>query len=351
MGRIKADGRRTHELPIVSADTSAALFELADEFVRIKPWETIGNADFINVVDENSGRSGWAVVLGHAGEVFGLALYQGLQGLSQLQTLLASDDGIPTMGFDYVASLDLLNFNWVPGPELGEIDRKVLKAAGRPTEGKKRYHQFQSYRPGYVAWALDEEEALFLTRGMQAALALKRILDRGNNPFVPDLVPSFKFTRHGKLELGLVKPGSWQAPELEPPSLAPAVSAKLRAMPHSGTWQGGHFFGHAQVLDKDRPYHFHVAAFVEDGGGYAFPPNAFAPSDSLAQALADCLVTAAEKEGVMPSVIEFSDARLVRALAPLLSGLGIKAAHRAELPAFDELADALRMHLVHNPPK
>src|SRR5665213_2103021 len=193
MARNKSQGKNPHTLPIVPLESSRALYELADEYVRIKPWETIGNADFFNVIDENSGLSGWAVVLGHAGEVFGLALYQGLLGLSQLQTLLDSDDGIPTMGFDYVASLDLLNFNWVPGPELGEIDRKVLKAAGRPTEGKKRYHQFQSYRPGYVAWALDEDEALFLTRGMQAALALKRILDEGNNPFIPDLVPSFKF--------------------------------------------------------------------------------------------------------------------------------------------------------------
>src|SRR5665213_1061773 len=351
MARNKSQGKNPHTLPIVPLESSRALYELADEYVRIKPWETIGNADFFNVIDENSGLSGWAVVLGHAGEVFGLALYQGLLGLSQLQCLFETEDGIPAQGFDYVASLDFLNYNWVPGPELDEIDTEVLKLVGRRTKGQERYHQFQSYRPGYVAWALDKHETEFLGLGMQAALALRQALAKGINPFVDGFAPSFKFTKQGKLEMGLVKPEPYQAPELDPPHLAPAASEVIRTIPHSGTWQAGHFFAHGQVMDAERPYHLHMLAFVEDGSGYAFPPNAFGPLDNVAQAFINQFAEVVAGEKTAPETIEISDRQLLRAVAPQLSQLGVMAVYRPELPGLKELADTFREYLVKNPMK
>jgi len=90
---------------------------------------------------------------------------------------------------------------------------------------------------------------------------------------------------------------------------------------------------------------------VDRDSGHAFPPTAFGPLDNPAQAMVDCLVRVATEARELPESIEFSDRELLRAVTPALAVLGVRAEYRVELTAFDQMAEALRDHLLGNPPK
>ncbi len=133
-------------------------------------------------------------------------------------------------------------------------------------------------------------------------------------------------------------------PDLDAPRLDADACATIRSTRHAGTWQSGHFYANAGVMDRERPYHLHALLMVTVDG-HVFPPKVFAPTVALAQTLVDTLVEIAPKEKVLPEMIEISDRRLLKAVSPTLSSLGVKTLHKAELPACDAAAEALTQYL------
>ncbi len=312
--------------------------------MEAEPWLNMGDAEAFGVYDRTSGRSGWGVALGQIQETFGLAFYQEREGLAQFQEIVATHGDLFRRDYDFLATQNMLNFNWVPKNELYPHDLDIIKSAGWPTSGEERYYQFQSYRPGYLPWPLDENEARFMLRGLEAGMLMSEKVSVFKT--IPlGSMPMWIF-KNDDWHLAVVKPDPWEPPPLERAVLLESALARLQKknIVQRGAWEAGHFYSPGQVMDMDRPYHMHIVALVDSESTYAFPPQAMRPTDNEAEILRNVLVGAIETESVMPFEMAFSDLRLMQAVTPVLEKLGIKALLKPSLPGLEILKKGMREH-------
>jgi hypothetical protein len=330
--------------PTVNPQTWQALFEAADEYVEAEPWLNMGDAEAFGVYDRTLGRTGWGVALGQMQESFGLAFYQEREGLAQFQEIVATHGELFRSDYDFLATQNMLNFNWVPKNELHPHDLDIIKSVGWPTSGEERYYQFYSYRPGYLPWPLDENEARFMLRGLEAGMLMAEKVSVFKT-IPPGMMPMWIF-ENDDWKLAIVKPDPWEPPPLERAVLLESSLAHFQKknIVQKGTWEAGHFYLRGQVMDMERPYHMHIVALVDSESTYALPPQAMRPTDNVAEVLHNVLVGAIEKENVIPIEMAFSDQRLMQAISPVLEKLGIKAVFKPSLPAFDVLKQEMREH-------
>jgi len=326
---------------MVDPRTWQALFECADEYVDAEPWLNMGDAEIFGVYDANSARSGWGVALGQLGENYGLGFYQELEGLYQLKQVIDSKGELFRHDFDYVATMNMLNFNWVPRNELRSFDVDIIRSVGWPTNGDERYHQFISYRPGYAPWPLDESEARFMLRGLEAGMLMAKNLQAFKT--IPSgMMPLWKF-ENDDWNLVIVKPDEWQPSPYEPAELDEVTIARIKKkVVQKGTWEAGHFYQHSNIMDMERPYHLHIVALVDSESHYALPPMPVKPIDNVAQVIIKVFVGSVEKEKRLPSEVVCSDHRLMQAVSPVLEKLNIKTSFSSSLPAIDDLKENMR---------
>ncbi len=323
--------------PKVDPKVWEALFACADRYVAAKPWRHMGDAETFGVYDAASGRSGWGVSLGQLGENFGFAFYQELQGLQQLRRIITSQGHDFFDDFDNIATMNVLNYNWAPKDELDPYDLGILKQTGRLLKGAKLLHQFSSYRPGYSPWPLDEDEALFMIRGLEAGMLMAENLPVFKK-VPPGGLPLWKFEK-GRWEQCVVIPEAW-APEPYG-TFVPDDITMARFKAKSGTshamWEAGHFYQPGNIGDRARPYHIHFMAVTDSETGYLFPLFPVPPDEPVPLAMMRAIAGAVESAHQRPSEIFFSEQRLLDSLKKVLAELNIKATFKSRLPAIEEV--------------
>jgi len=114
-------------------ETVAGLFRAAAEFYRAAPWTTMANLDVLEAVMP-AGNTWTAVVLGNAGQEFGLALYS---EADDLRSMIAKGADDATAFHDLrgrVLSLDLS-----PGADCHKAMRREVAAGGWDVAGPRAY--------------------------------------------------------------------------------------------------------------------------------------------------------------------------------------------------------------------
>lgn len=132
-----------------------ALFELADQFKRLQPWQWMSDIDMFAVVDPVSEETGYCCVLGEAGQTYGLAVYIGDEGFRTLIDIFLGNREI----YPHQQRSLLLSFN--NRSDLTKEDLRLIKELGLTYRGRNAWPVFRSCVPGYVPWYLEEWEVRF----------------------------------------------------------------------------------------------------------------------------------------------------------------------------------------------
>jgi hypothetical protein len=115
-------------------------------------------------------------VLGNMGEIFGLASYRGSVGADFLLRLRRGEFDPENRDTGYAQDALLVDF--VPRKDLRKEERAILQQLDfkPPVRKPQRFPQFQSHRPGYVPWFIDEAEARLLLDDLRKAILFAELL-------------------------------------------------------------------------------------------------------------------------------------------------------------------------------
>ncbi len=320
------------------------LYEAAAQVKELAPWEWMEETGIFGVKNPETGQLGFVSVMGSLGEHYAVALYQGQEGLYGFWRM-------QNMGPDAVAEQILeipqLQASFEDRDQTNPQDREVIKELGLKFRGRQAWPLFRSYRPGYVPWYLEAEEARFLT------LALEQLLD---------IAPRFQqddalLQAGGEIDYLVRVPKtagervSWedqvqQVPPPEPQSLQLPMDIDLlsrlkQIRPGKQKLEVDFFLFPATIQEHkgERPFYPYMLMVVEASSGMVLGSDLLKVETSLIDLWGSLpleMVKQLARAGFVPGEIQVRSPLLAQVLQPLADELRFKLKHVKRLPMLDE---------------
>ena len=142
------------------------LYEVTTRIKELKPWKKFWDMDLIGVIKDDDEDAVFYSVLGRGGDCYGIAVYEGFEGLNSFLML--------TMQRSMNLSTEYAMFNqknltcyWGNRNELSDKQRKIIKELGYTYRGKNQWLYFLSFEPGYYPYNMDADEVVRMNEHMQ----------------------------------------------------------------------------------------------------------------------------------------------------------------------------------------
>ncbi len=333
------------ERPALGGDAAWNAFYLAAlTFRAIEPWNWMGDAERIGVVDPESGEVGWAVVMGGGGEFRGLALYLGDAGIHQIERMMQDDEPEDSAMFGQ----DALVLGFVDRELITPEEHRRMKRLGFKFRGRGEWPQLDSHALNRMPLPPTDKEAARMEE------ALRQVLDvAARAADDPDLViPDREGRRLVRVPTRAAGSAwTWRderravaVAEPEPiPSFDRVRAERLRKeLPRSrDRIECDLFPGPAVVEDGDSgPYTPAIFLAVDTGRGAILQVDLHEPTGREAWAQEQFL-QGLEALGTIPEVIFVCRPSLHRVLAPVAQVLGVRVGLVEVLPLLEEARESL----------
>ena len=341
----RKQGEMRQKAPKVPTNVWKDLYLAAEKFNILQPWNVLDDIDLVCARDPRSRETGCGVVMGSGGSVFGFCLYRGDEGFDVYRRTIEGE--VEPEADDLFAMQNCLLLEFGPRKDMTPEDLAILKELGLTFRGKNAWPQFRSMLPGYAPWFLTEDEALFLTLGINAAcLHFERLIRR-------EVVESFRENECLVYTAAEEAPGEftsgWEPlPVYErkrplPPilNLAAIDAIKRKKLKPDTGWEADVFFMPMPIMDRERPYYVRTAVVCQRQSGFVFDMETAPPETAQHQLLADVVCSAVGKSGLKPESISVRKGEYVDALAPLGNVLGIALRSRGRLDAVEEMKNEM----------
>ncbi|MBD5542726.1 MAG: hypothetical protein HDR01_00420 [Lachnospiraceae bacterium] len=142
------------------------LYEAATRIKELKPWEKFWDMDLIGVRNGSEEDTVFYSILGRGGECYGIAVYEGYEGLNSFLMLTMQQSMNLTSEYAMFNQRNLTCY-WGNREELTDKQRKIIKDLGYTYRGKNQWLYFLSFEPGYYPFNMDEEEVLRMSGYLQ----------------------------------------------------------------------------------------------------------------------------------------------------------------------------------------
>ena len=175
------------------------LFQLADDFKKLKPWQYFYNEEIIALQVEDVNETFFVSVMGAGGQEYGLMVYDEDLGYQALVTILEGNQ-LPD---DFHMELSALSVNFVNRSELDEEDYDLIKQCGLSYRGKKNWIMLRSYEPGLIPIIPMYTEVEILKLIVQAMINVTHMRMNGWQypPVGKYEFPKFDVSETGEIEL------------------------------------------------------------------------------------------------------------------------------------------------------
>ena len=323
--------------------------QAAADFNGRRLWKRFTNLDCFAARVPEQGESMLGVVMGAAGEQFGLSLFRGEKAAACLAAILDPAGA----GDDAVERADMLTFSMEPFRDLPLEAQASIRKSGLHPRYDEQVPNFLAKRPGRQPHVPDESDLGLLLMVLRGAVeADKRKL----------LEPARLDDQAGVCTLHLS--GGAAAPQVsvtrerwlseEPPAEAPvlAEAADLSGLPRlDETWLVGLPPSPARVEGDDRS--FQLLLVVDDASEFILQ-GLPVPAGELGEAIDGLLETfrsggAGGRKG-LPHEIVFSSQALHDAMKPLLERVGVKCIYMPTIPKLQEINAEMQEFLGREPP-
>lgn len=142
------------------------LYETATRIKELKPWEKFWDMDLIGIRNGAEEDTVFYSILGRGGECYGIAVYEGYEGLNSFQ-MLAMQQSMNLKSEYAMFHQKNLTCYWGNRNELTDKQRKIIKDLGYSYRGKNQWLYFLSFEPGYYPYNMDESEVLRMSTYFQ----------------------------------------------------------------------------------------------------------------------------------------------------------------------------------------
>jgi hypothetical protein len=326
----------------------------------------MSDTDVFGVQNPKNQQIGYCCVLGELGEVFGLVVYLGTEGLEQHGKILSGKlrAGSPEM----VYGQSCLTAWFSNRNELDKIDIEIAKQAGFKPRGRSSWPQFRSFRPGYHPWFLTEDEARYLTLCLEqtrdVALRLKtnpkwlaatskghyrvRVTITNSETTANQATPTGDETGQQTLfpDSAQKQAGQWLDQWLKPTPLAqrsvasvPLDEVRLQriknaSQAHASAWEIDGFFSMDAVDGDDRPYYPYMLLCVDHDSGFILS-SALANPSTWESEFIEAFLSGIEQSKLFPEKLTLRKEDLRRLFEPSAAKLGIRLELTKKLAAVD----------------
>lgn len=320
------------------------LYDLADRVQELAPWQFLYEDELFGVRDANDGQDGFVSVMGHGGDHFAIGFYLGAEALYRFWALSEANEDA---AIEMVMTIRQLQLSFEARNTLEEFDRRVIKQLGRKYRGKHAWPMFRSFRPGYLPWQIDAEEAARLIPMLEQTCDVISRLAWDDTPLeTPDDASYLMRIPH-------VQDGetTWvdDIVEILPPPLAPmmihldpAVSAVAQSLPKrkNETIEVDLIIFPQPLSDDDGRLYLPTLLLIVDAKhgmvlGNRTLPQGDDPQQTIANA-AQLLLQQVVEMGSIPGAVTVRHDMAKELLAPLTVLLGWKVKVKAELKKVDE---------------
>ncbi len=313
------------------------------EYCEAAPWRWFDDGITVAIQHPSEDYKGYCVVLGGGGMEYGLAVYNGDEGLICYLRSLSGEIGSDTP--EILDSLNALSAMLADREHLNKADRDVIRSIGLRYRGRGNWPMFRSTRPGYAPWPLEADEAKFLSMALRNVTELAGQADGGNFPDPPhdDLILILtRSLRNGQWH------ERWESPTVPPAPVIPDYPDAERLQQLAGStgrtsdeWELGIFHLYAPMSEEkgERPY-FPVVATIAGPGSPLMLPECFNGPNPSATERQELLVKLLEKAPALPSGFSVDSHYLAELVEPVTSPLGIQVSVQ-ETPYIRDMQEAL----------
>lgn len=333
---------KTLPVPAIPLDLWRELYQAAARFQLLAPWQWMNDTHVFGVNNEHGVRL--VTVLGSMREVFGLASYRGRAG-TNLLLRLRNGEFAPEIR-DARFYQDALLVDFVPRKSLTKEARAIIQRLHfqPPIRKPKPFPEFQSHKPGYLPWFIDEAEARCLLDDLQRVFRFAELLRTNLALYDSRQANEIPFFPASVTEPLTLEQFQWHTlwpapPPADPPVDAPAFDLPpLLALPQppATVWELTAFYSPMPIADPPRPYFPKLALTVDAVTGMILAFQIAARDCTMAQAAARSMIQSIKALRHRPAVIRIDSINLIRALQPLADALGAKLLQAKSLRMADE---------------
>lgn len=325
------------------------LYETAMMFKELAPWQWMMDADLFGVEDPEGGETGYCCVMGALGEVLGLAVYLGSEGLSLFEEIQSGK--ISPENEDIHVRQKCLAVTFDDRGTLDKEDLNLIKALKLRFRGRQAWPCFRSHRPGYVPWFLSGAEARYLSLALRYTMLIAEKMREKH-----DLLRS---GRKGEYRVAYVsaeggkpvwrerwsKPAPWDNRVPEP------VVDELRLARIKGhtqkvadTWEVDFFFAPLIIDEGERPFFPYVALYAVHKA-YHILNFCIAKQSEFSEQFAQNFLEMLEKLKLLPRAIMVRNDTTYAFLKPMTDRLGVLLKKAKNLPAVENAKESFIRHL------
>ncbi len=320
------------------------LYTVWSEVKELAPWTWMEESDLFGVQDPDTDRLGFVSVMGMLGQHYAVALYQGPEGLYGFWDM---QDAGPDMTPEHVLSVPQLQASFEDRDTLEDKDRATIKKLDLKFRGRQAWPMFRSYRPGFLPWHLEADEARFLAHALEQVLDVAPRFKEDATLLDPSDDEHYLVrTPHRKGETLTWEDRLVAVFPPEPVDLDCEVAGplfdKFKALPQKALQlEIDLFLARAVIREKkgDRPYLPYMLFMVDADSGFIMGTDLLSPIPSLEamwEEIPEKTVTALLRMEMRPAEFHLRSPLLIDLLQPLADETGITIRERSMLPMLDE---------------
>lgn len=305
------------------------LYSAAMEFKELKPWEWMYDSDIFGVQNPETDEIGFCCVMGRAGEHFAMSVYLGSEGLDGLLNILSGEIHFP----EVLYSQKCLMASFEGRDYIEKPDYEIIRKLGLRFRGKSAWPLFRSYRPYYIPWYLNHEEAKFLTLSLKQAIKICKEVKKDQDILKPPLMTQIMVRTHDGQRWNT----EWMEPwDLEEEVMVGYVNEDVREnllkLPHKGIWEADSYPYPEPVQEdsEERPY-FPCSIIWADHESGLLMDNTLVEPNKWVSSFLKAFQKITKNRGLLPQEIQVRKYEIYEVLEPVASELGM------ELSLIDEL--------------
>ncbi|MGE5237738.1 MAG: DUF6930 domain-containing protein [Chloroflexota bacterium] len=333
-----------------SLDDWRALYAAAVEFKKIEPWLWMKETDVFGVANRQDGRIGYCCIMGEIGQLFGMAVYRGTEGLRVHDRIRKGEIKPGDPEVIYIQDALLVSFD--DREDLEKEDRQLIKDLALKFRGRNSWPVFRDHKPGYFPWFLDRNGVLWMTDALHQATEVS-LRARDNEQLLKPPKKGLYLVRVPVIEGSAV---DWKNEWREPAPLAkarpepvPVDELRLRRLRQTARrtearWEVDFFHVPTPVLEGDRPFFPYVMMVVDSESGLILEMH-LTSTDKSRKVFGERFVSCIEDTLAIPREIVVSKHEVEEVLGPWLSMLNVQLHVVKKLKTTDRARKELERHL------
>lgn len=324
-------------------DIIGKVLKAAHEFNKRRLWKRFTNNDCFGVRIPDQEETMLGVVLGHAGEEYGLSIFQGPCAAASFAALIDSDG----LGDDVLDEIDMLSFTMVMFGELPPEDQALVHKAGMHPRYDEQVPYFLAKAPGMQARFPNESELKLLLLILRGAIEAdkKKLLKPAGLEDEEGICILNISSEPAAVRVSVTRE---RLQHQEGFKTIPLLSEEfnLTGLPRlNSTWLIGMPTIPAGIQDDERI--MQMLLVVDEASEYVFQAK-FVLGGDLREA-AEIVMETFEGNGLgnpkgLPQKIIFSSGKLFDAMMPKLKPAGVECAYEPVIPKLQKITADFMAH-------